>query len=314
MGIRMLNKYLTEYSSNAMKKLTLSELSGKKIAIDVSIFLYQFKGENALIENMTEMIKQFRNNNIVPIYIFDGTPPDEKTDVLNDRDTVKKASKEKCDNIENILNTNNNLSDKERSLLIDKLNNEKKNCLRITNANIRDVKKLMKFMGVPYLEAKGEADELCVHLVKKNMAWACITQDMDMFVYGCPRVLRNYSLKKGTVLLYTMTNILDNLRMTQAEFTEVCSFCTDYYKTRFTIFAAMGLFYKYLRRKKGIIAFYDWLIYTKIISNNDKQNLLNVKKMFMIDINEPIKQSTLVTTNIMNNELKTFMEKRIANN
>lgn len=295
MGIRMLNKYLKEYSSNAMEEVTISELSGKKIAIDVSIFMYQFKGENTLTENMTKMIKHFTNNNITPIYVFDGRPPDEKIEVLTHRDNTKKMSKAKCDNIQNIITTNNNLSDNERSLLIDKLKNEKKNCLHITNANIRDVKKIMNRMGIPYLEAKGEADELCVYLVKKNFAWACITQDMDMFVYGCPRVLRNYSLKKDTMVLYTMTNILDNLHMTQADFTEVCSFCTDYNKTRFTIFAAMGLFYKYLRRKKGIITFYDWLIYTKVISINDKQKLLNVKKMFLIDINEQIKSSNLIT-------------------
>jgi len=311
MGIRMLNKYLIEYSGSSMKHRTLFELKGKKIAIDVSIFLYQFKGKGALIENMKEMISQFQQYKITPIYVFDGTPPEEKIDVLNQRDIYKKVSKEKCISIVETLNTNNDLSEIDRSALIDKLNAERKKCLRITNANIRDVKKLMTIMGAPYIDAEGEADELCVYLVRKNIAWACLTQDMDMFVYGCSRVLRNYNMEKGTFNLYTMTSILDNLRMTQGEFTEICSFCSDYYKTKFTIFSAMGLFYKYLKKKRGIISFYDWLIYTKVITHEARDQLNAVKNMFLININQTIKETCLVNTRCIKSELETFMAQQI---
>lgn len=311
MGIRMLNKYLLEYSVNAMKQRTLSELKGKKVAIDVSIFLYQFKGKGGLIENMCKMITQFQQYKITPIYVFDGTPPEEKFDLLNKRDTFKKASKDKCISIVETLNTSNNLSDSERSVLIDQLSAEQKKCLRITNANIREVKKLMTIMGAPYIEADGEADELCVYLVRKNIAWACLTQDMDMFVYGCSRVLRNYNMEEGTFTLYTMSSILDNLRMTQCEFTEICSFCSDYYKTKFTIFSAMGLFYKYLRKRRGIISFYDWLLYTKAITPDECAKLKDVKNMFLININKTIKESKLVTTRCIQSELETFMAQQI---
>ena len=306
----MLNKYLREYSGDSIKEITMNQLRGKKIAIDVSIFLYQFKGDDALLENMFKMIEQFRYYQVTPIYVFDGTPPDEKLDVLNERDTTKKFAKDKCDAIERELNENNNLSDDQRKELTVKLKNEKKKCLRITNANIRHVKALMNVMGVPYLEAEGEADELCVYLVKKKIAWACMSEDMDMFVYGCQRVLRNYNLEKGTMLQYVMIDILKNLRMTQHEFKEVCLLAgTDYNKSRFTIFTTMGLFYKYLRRKKGVMGFYDWLIYTKTITPDYKETLNKSKQMFILNTSQEIQQKDLVNKKILMSELNEFMDK-----
>ena len=65
MGVRMLNKYLKEFCPCAIKKIPISNLGNKKIAIDVSIFMYQFIGNNSLIESMFNMIMLFRNNHIV---------------------------------------------------------------------------------------------------------------------------------------------------------------------------------------------------------------------------------------------------------
>ena len=41
---------------------------------------------------------------------------------------------------------------------------------------------------------QGEADELCAKLVIKRYAYACLSEDMDLFVYGCNKIMRN---KKG---------------------------------------------------------------------------------------------------------------------
>ena len=45
MGVRMLNKYLKEYSSDAIKEITLNDLRNRKIAIDISIFFVPIQGE-----------------------------------------------------------------------------------------------------------------------------------------------------------------------------------------------------------------------------------------------------------------------------
>ena len=77
MGIRYLNKYFREEckNSDAIKIISMTQLSGKKIAVDISIYLYKFVSEDSLIENIYLMLAIFRHYNIIPLFVFDGKPP-----------------------------------------------------------------------------------------------------------------------------------------------------------------------------------------------------------------------------------------------
>jgi 5'-3' exonuclease len=92
MGIKYLNQFLKDNASNSIKLCRLSELSGKKIAIDISIYMYRFASDNSLIENMYLMLSVFRNYNIIPIFIFDGKPPVEKRELLKKRKEDKQEA------------------------------------------------------------------------------------------------------------------------------------------------------------------------------------------------------------------------------
>ena len=64
--------------------------------------------------------------------------------------------------------------------------------------------------GVKWIDAPGEADELCAHFMHTEQVHACLSEDMDMFAYGCCRVLRHFSLVKHNVLFYDLEQILLN--------------------------------------------------------------------------------------------------------
>jgi len=88
MGIRYLNKYFREEcntKNNCIKMISISQLSGKKIAVDISIYLYKFVGDDQLIENMYLMLSIFKYYNIIPIFIFDGKSPAQKKELLIQR-------------------------------------------------------------------------------------------------------------------------------------------------------------------------------------------------------------------------------------
>ena len=313
MGVRMLNRYLREFSAGALKKMTMNDLNGRKIAIDISIFLYQFKGNGHLLESMYKMIMLFRDYHVTPVFVFDGAPPDEKLEILEERDAGKKKAKEKCDYLENELQNNNELNEDERKQLEEKLSVEKKKCVHITNANIRDVKAMIDVLGVTYLEADGEADDLCAMLVKKKLVWACMTEDMDMFVYGVPRVLRNFDLEKGTMTLYSMYEILNNLKMTQSEFRDICLLSgTDYNRSRFTVYTSMGFFYKFLKKKKGLMGFYDWLVFTKIINSDEKATLVASRSMFTKNISYELNEK-LTNKRVLKDEMQSYLDKNNLN-
>ena len=226
MGIKYLNKHLQTNCSNSIKQISLCELSGKKIVVDTSIYLYRFLGENALLENFYLMISIFREHNIIPLFVFDGKPPKEKEDLLKQRKLGKKEAETKYKELKTKLE---DVSEDEKKELEDTMLSLKKEFIRLHHTDIENVKLLIQAYGVSYIEAPGEADKLCAKMVCKHKAYACLSEDMDLFVYGCPRVLRYLSLLKKKVVMYDLKGMLNDMKMTFDEFQSICIVSgTDY--------------------------------------------------------------------------------------
>ena len=264
MGIQHLNKLLRTRCEFAIKKIPLYNLRKKVIVIDTSIYLYRFAGDGGIIEGMYQMITIFLQNNIIPVFIFDGKPPKEKQELLTKRKNEKNIAEEKCLIIKKKIHELQDSDIYADTLkLEDELNELKKKCIKISFKTTETVKELMKLMGVTYFHADGEADELCAKLVLKKYAWAVLSEDMDMFVYGCPRVLRYLSLVNGSVIMYDFRHILKILKMTQTQFREICVLSgTDYnisYNPKISIDNTLKQFYKYKKRGKGQ-QFYEWMM------------------------------------------------------
>jgi 5'-3' exonuclease len=281
MGIKFLNKFLKENCNESIKFISLSELSGKKIVVDISIYIYKFVGEESLIENIYLMLSIFKYYNITSVFIFDGKPPPEKKKLLKKRYEDKKKAQNEYNELKHKLDNNETIDENEKHELINSMNSLKKNFIYIEKELIETVKKLIKFYGATYYQAPGEADELCAYLVIKNKVWACLSEDMDIFVYGAQRVIRYLSLLNHTAVLYDQKSILENLKITQKEFREICSVSNNDYNlsenNNLTLYNSFKLFYKYDKNRNNI-SFYDWL--TENISdlkNNDLfKNVYNI--------------------------------------
>jgi len=191
----------------------MADLSGKRIAVDISIYLYKYEAENALLENMYVMLSIFRYYNIIPIFIFDGKPPPEKKALLLKRKEDKQEAQEEYDKLKKQLETRE--TDTDKLDIIASMEQLKSQIVQINKEKIEKVKTLIRAYGATYYDAPGEADELCALLVVKKKVWACLSEDMDLFVYGCTRVLRYFSLIGHTAVLYYMKGILEELNMTQ---------------------------------------------------------------------------------------------------
>jgi len=295
MGIRMLNKFLQDKCKSSISCVKLSELSGKKIAVDISIYLYKFLGENALLENLYLMISIFRHHNIIPVFVFDGKPPLEKNDTIAFRKKTKKSAREEYYRLKQMLHDIESdvvVSDSENGdndgaevplntadstvdirTMMDKL---KKKFVILKSDHIQNAKTLLQAYGMTYIESPGEADMLCAKLVAKNIVYACLSEDTDMFVYGCSRVLRYLSLTASTVILYDFQEIIKTLGMTTYEFRQLCiMYGCDYlpknekqsYKNM-TIFNSYKMFKNYkdeLKNNETQSDFYKWLL----SQNND---------------------------------------------
>jgi len=266
MGIKYLNQFLKEEAKNSIKFISLSEISGKKITIDISIYMYKYASDNVLIESIYLMLSIFRYYNIIPIFIFDGKPPDEKKELLMKRREDKKEALCEYNKLQKKLELNEEIDECSKQEIMNSMDLLKKKFVYIGRNEIEKVKNLIRAYGATYYDAPGEADELCALLVIKGQAWACLSEDMDMFVYGCNRVIRYLSLLNHTAVLYDTKGILENLGITQKELREICILSgTDYnmnidekQRIEATLYTSLKYFRKF-RKEKICDEFYGWL-------------------------------------------------------
>jgi len=275
MGIKYLNGFLKQQCKDSIHLIPVSELSGKKIAVDISIYLYKYEAENQLIENMYLMLSIFHYYRIIPVFIFDGKPPNEKKDLLKKRREDKKTAEQEYRQLEEITHdSSKRLSEEEKHEINQQMDQLKKQFIYLTREKTEEVKRLIRSYGATYYDAPGEADELCAALVVKNKVWACLSEDMDMFVYGCTRVIRYLSLMNHTVVLYDTAEILKTLGLTQKELRQICILSgTDYHETPSvkspSFHEIMKLFQQYrIHKEKG--DFYEWIqIHTPYLCNKE---------------------------------------------
>jgi 5'-3' exonuclease len=319
MGIRYLNNFLKKSCPKSIQTIPFKMLDGKKIAIDISIYMYKYISENKLIENIYLMLSIFKQYNITPVFIFDGKPPPEKLDVLQQRREFKMSAQSEYNSLKSrldiltsnnsnrhfsTLSDNNNDKDNEESKKIMELMDAlKPQFIYITKDIVNNVKELLRAYGATYFDSPGEADELCAMLVFKNKVWACMSDDMDMFAYGCSNVLRMTDFNNHTTVLYCMTGILSELRMNQTDFRQLCVLCgTDYYdlykndkhdkndKNTFDLYKSLTMLTLYKKEKYDkttktlkYVDFYEWIIQNR--ENIDHDLLKKIYNMFDLSSN-----------------------------
>lgn len=234
MGIRNLNRFIQHRCSNACSRIHLRDLSGKRIAVDTSIYMYRYSGEGALLENMYLMASVFRHYNIHAVFVFDGPPPPQKTEVIEIRKKKKDEAKKQYDALMKLTKEKKDASGCELTTtelddMEETMRELKKQFIRLRDCDISSVKELLVSFGFATIDAEGEADALCAKLSIRKRVDACMSDDTDMFVYGCPIVLRNISLLNHSVIRYDTTEILKTLAITQQEFKMMCVVSgTDY--------------------------------------------------------------------------------------
>ena len=287
MGIKHLNKFLRVECAKSITCMDMKELANKTIVIDISIYMYKYQTDGTLIENIYLMLSLFKYYSIIPIFIFDGKPPIEKRELLRQRYNDKVLAEAEYNRLCALLEQES----LDKGDIVSEMELLKKKIIYLTKKQISNVKTLIHAFGATYYDAPNEADELCALFVLKNKAWACMSEDMDMFVYGVPRVIRYFSLLNHTIVLYNTSSILQELKMTQKEFSEVCILSgTDYNLSRrqavgSLLHDSVWLFNQY-KTYCYIDGFYDWLLKENLIRDEEYASLNHIYQMFINEASE----------------------------
>lgn len=175
----------------------LSSLSGKIVAIDAYNALYQFlaiirQPDGTPLMDHTGRITShlsglfYRTCNLLemgikPVYVFDGTPPALKEAEIKRRMKVKEEAVKKYE-----------VALKEGKIEEARMYAQMTSHLKDYMAE--DSKRLLAFMGVPWVQAPSEGEAQAAHLAKKGDANFCASQDYDSLLFGAPYLLRNLTI------------------------------------------------------------------------------------------------------------------------
>ena len=226
------------------KEITLDDLNGKLIAIDTSLFLYQFlstirqrdgtplmdsKGRvTSHLSGLFHRTIKLLEKGIKPIFVFDGKAPELKKKEHAKRAQLKEEAKIKY----------------EKAAAEEDIESMKKYAMRtskLTAEMVNEAKELLIAMGVPIVQAPCEGEAQASYLVKKGEVYAIASSDADSLLFGAQRVIKNLAItgrrKKVNTLSYEiikpelieLDKVIENLEISHDQLIALCILVgTDY--------------------------------------------------------------------------------------
>ena len=176
---------------------SIKENSGTMVSVDAYNIIYQFLssirgGDGEPLKDASGNITSHLSgifyrtatlleNNIKPVYSFDGKPFYLKFETLKERRVIREKNIDEL----NIAIKNN---DTERiKSLSSRIN-------YITDDVINESKKLLDYMGIPWVQAPSEGEAQASYMSKTGIVDSTVSQDYDCLLFGAKKVLRNFTM------------------------------------------------------------------------------------------------------------------------
>jgi flap endonuclease-1 len=123
----------------------------------------------------------FLEAGIRPVFVFDGEPPQLKRETIEERIVARKKAEEAWQVA---------LAEGD----VRKAWSKATRASRLTGLMISDSKRLLEFLGIPWIQAPSEGEAQASCLVINGTAYAAASQDFDSLLFGCPRLIRNLAV------------------------------------------------------------------------------------------------------------------------
>lgn len=186
---------------NCRQNITISDLSGKIVGFDAYNTIYAFLARirdkstgggyftdsdghvTSHLLGLFPRITYFLQNDIKPVFIFDGKPPIFKSKEISYRKNRKKIAEIK----------------RATAIADGKLEEASKFAQatsKLTPDILKDTKTLLQLLGIPFIQAPSEAEAQGAVMNQRGLIQAMASQDYDSFLFGCPIVIRNLGVSQ----------------------------------------------------------------------------------------------------------------------
>ncbi|HEX9908079.1 MAG TPA: flap endonuclease-1 [Thermoplasmata archaeon] len=179
------------------KQVSLTDLSGRSVAIDAFNTLYQFLSMIRQPDGTPLMDRDGRVTShlsglfhrtaalleigIKPVYVFDGKPPELKKKTLEARRAAREQAEKDWKKAVEEGDLKKALSKATRTS-------------RLDSDMIEESLSLLDALGVPWVKAPSEGEAQMGHMARKGDVWAGASQDFDAILFGTPTLVRNLTL------------------------------------------------------------------------------------------------------------------------
>ncbi|GLI77130.1 elongation of fatty acids protein 2 [Penicillium ochrochloron] len=236
MGIKNLYQVISENAPDAIKTGEIKNHFGRKVAISTketplthhrSMSIYSFliavrsEGQQLMSESgettshlMGMFYRTLRmvDNGIKPLYVFDGAPPKLKSGELAKRGARKAEATEAHE-------------EAKETGTAEEVEKFSRRTVRVTREHNAECKKLLKLMGIPYIDAPTEAEAQCAVLARAGKVYAAASEDMDTLCFETPILLRHLTFseqRKEPIQEIHLDKAMEGLNMDRKQFIDLC--------------------------------------------------------------------------------------------
>lgn len=152
------------------------------------------------------------DNGIKPLYVFDGAPPKLKSGELAKRFQRKAEAHEAHE-------------EAKETGTAEEVEKFSRRTVRVTREHNEECKRLLRLMGVPYIDAPTEAEAQCAVLAKAGKVYAAASEDMDTLCFDSPILLRHLTFseqRREPIQEIHLDRVLAGLDMDRKQFIDLC--------------------------------------------------------------------------------------------
>ena len=119
---------------------------------------------------------------VLPVWVFDGKPPDRKTGTIRQRIAAKEKAEEQW----------------QEALAAGDLETARKKAAqtsRLTKTMVEELHQLLTALGVPFIQAPSEGEAQAAVMAARGTVWASASEDYDSLLFGAPRLVRGLAAR-----------------------------------------------------------------------------------------------------------------------
>ncbi|MBL7160201.1 MAG: flap endonuclease-1, partial [Candidatus Aenigmarchaeota archaeon] len=177
-------------------EIEIEYLRGRTIAVDAFLWMHQFlsiirgydgtplktsKGKiSSHISGICYRSAKLIEAGVNLVWVFDGPKPEFKY-VVSERRTVREEAEKRW----------------KKALAAGKMDEARSAAQQTATVNkemIEDSKKLLEYMGIPFVQAPSEGEAQCAHMCKSKVVYGSASQDFDSLMFGSSLLIRNLSI------------------------------------------------------------------------------------------------------------------------